>query len=426
MQQYMLALMLAAGTAALGCTGAGSPAPQGTGGPAEPQAKLPAVMNWASLDVGSATYLTHTAISHAVAGREKVTIRIIPSGSDVARNSMLIQKRVDFGVFGGASAYEGLVFMAGAPDQGPQPLRMAVPNYPATNTLVACAADIFGPDKDRAARREVDKTPMDIPKGTRFVFIENAFGFNHFTEGWLKYANFGPADFAWVPVASFGSAARTVIEGRADCYWTATNTAQNQDLGSSPRGYVPITLHKDAPRTQPEAWKRMIAHNPESVYGVATEGLNVSPEKPNYGNNAQFAGLETSADRDAGLVYAMVKAVYEAYDDFKEAAPGIKGFRPEVAAERHRDSLVPYHEGLVRYLKEKELWKPENEAYNQKLLQRETTLRRAWDRMLGEVAGKELKKEEFEDRWIAIRAEELKRDGLDPYYETVYWRVRTR
>jgi len=275
---------------------------------------------------------------------------------------------------------------------------------------------------------EVTKTPMDLPKGTRFNFIENSFGFNHSNEAWIAYAGLNPErDMQWVPVPSHGQSARTIVEGRSDCFWTATNTAQNQDLASSPRGYAPISLHKDAPTTQAEAWKRLMAVNPLTTYGVATEGVPpVSEKVQHYGNNSAFASIETSADRDAGLVYTMAKAIYEAFDDYKDAVPGVKGFRPEEAARRIKDSFVPYHEGLIRYLKEKNLWTPEAEAHSQMLLKRETALQRAWDRMLGEAAGKEIKKDDFEDRWMAIRAEELKKDNLPIYYEKVYWRVRTR
>lgn len=423
-----VALLVAGGLLAA-CNQAAPPTGGGTTGGQQPakEAKLPPVMNFASLDVGSANYLTHTALTHAISGRQKNTIRIIPSGSDIARLSMLNQNRVDFGVFGSVSAFEGVVFFAGGAELGPQPVRMAAPNFPATNTLIACAADIFGADKDRVMKGDVTKTVMDIPKNARFNYIENSFGFNQFTEAWLAYAGVVEKDINWVPVASFGSAARTVIEGRSDCYWTATNTAQNQDLASSPRGYAPIGLHKDAPTAQADAWKRLRAVNPEAVYGVATEGTPpTSTQIPNYGNNGQFAGIETKADRSPELVYAMAKALYEAYDDFKDAAPGIKGFRPEVAVERHLDSLVPYHDGLVAYLKEKGLWKDTNETHNQSLLKREKTLQRAWDRMLGEVSGKDVKKEDFEEKWMVIRAEEFKKDGINPYYEKVYWRLKTR
>lgn len=382
--------------------------------------KLPGVMNFASLDVGSANYLVHTAIAHAVSGREKNTIRIIPSGSDVARNSMLAQHRVDFGVFGAATTFEGLTLMASGPDLGPQPLRYAAVNFPDTNTLTACAADIF-PDKGASA-----KTPMDIPKGTRFNFIENSFGFNNSNEAWIAYGGHAKDDMKWIPVPSHGQSAATIIAGRSDCFWTATNTAQNEDLANSPRGYVPITLHKDAPTTQPDAWKRLKAVNPLSVYGVATEGVRpVSKEKPNFGNNASFASVETSAKVDANLVYAFTKAIYESYGDFKDSVPGVSGFQPKQALDRLKDSFVPYHEGMVRYLKEKDLWTADAEAYNQSLIRREQTLQRAWDRMIAEAAAKNVQKaEEFEDMWMKIRGEELKKDGLDVYFETVYWRSK--
>jgi TRAP transporter TAXI family solute receptor len=423
--RVIAAALAVAAVSAAACGGQAAPAGGGEAGSAK---KLPSVMNWTSLDVGSATYLLHTAIAHAVSGREKATIRIIPSGSDVARNSMLAQGRVDFGVFGYVTSFEGVVFAAGGPDLGPVPLRLVAPNFPPTNTLVACAADLFGADKDKVASGAISKTPMDIPKGTRFNYIENSFGFNNANEAWIAYAGMDPQkDVTWVPVPSHGSSARTIVEGRSDCFWTATNTAQNQDLASSPRGYAPISLHKDAPKTQAAAWKRLIAVNPTQNYGVATEGVPpTSAQIPNYGNNSQFNGLETLANRDADLVYAMTKAVYSAYDDFKDAVPGIKGFKAEEAIGRVQDAQVPYHDGLIRYLKEKNLWNAEAEARNQLLLKREKALQRGWDRMLGEVAGKDLKKEDFEDKWMAIRGEELKKDGLDPYWEQVYWRTKAR
>jgi len=422
---------VAPGLLALSALACGSQAPGAATGGAQQaggEVKLPQVMNFASLDVGSANYLVHTAMTHVIAGKTKNTIRIIPSGSDVARNSMIQQGRTDFGVFGAATTFEGLVFFAGGADLGPQPVRFVAPNFPDTNTLVACAADIFGADKDKVAKGELTKTPMDIPKGTRFNFIENSFGFNHSNEAWVAYAGLDPQrDVQWVPVPSHGQSARTIVEGRSDCFWTATNTAQNQDLASSPRGYAPISLHKDAPKTQAEAWKRLIGVNPLTVFGTATEGVPPVSEKiPNHGNNSAFASVETYANRDANLVYAMVKAIYEAYPDFKDAVPGIKGFQAEEAARRVKDSFVPYHEGLVRYLKEKSLWTPDAEAHNQMLLKREAALQRGWDRMLGEVSGKDVKKDDFEDKWMAIRAEELKKDGLATYYDRVYWRVRTR
>ncbi len=388
--------------------------------------KLPPVMNFASLDVGSANYLVHTALAHAISGREKNTIRIIPSGSDVARTSMLNQGRVDFGVFGAVTTFEGVVFMAAGPDAGPQTLRYVATNFPDTNTLTACAADLWPNEKDAIAKGSVIKTPMDIPKGTRFNYIENSFGFNNANEAWIAYSGSKRDDMKWVPVPSHGQSARTIVEGRSDCFWTATNTAQNEDLANSPRGYAPISLHKDATTTQAAAWKRLSAVNPTQVYGVATEGVKpVSKEIPNYGNNSAFASVETNSKVSTELVYAFAKSLYESFNDFKDSVPGIKGFTPESAIARINDSFVPYHDGLVKYLKEKNLWNATAEAKQQKLLAREKVLQRAWDRMLAESSQKNVTKtEEFEDLWMSIRAQEFKKDGLDPLWETVYWRTK--
>ena len=69
---------------------------------------------------------------------------------------------------------------------------------------------------------------------------------------------------------------------------------------------------------------------------------------PSYGPRAT---LVTSAKVDADLVYNLVRAVFENFEDFKNLHPAFQTLEPKQMV---RDGLtVPLHDGAVRYYKEK-------------------------------------------------------------------------
>ena len=80
--------------------------------------------------------------------------------------------------------------------------------------------------------------------------------------------------------------------------------------------------------------------------------------------NAMF----TRANMDPDIVYGVVKAIFEHSDEFADTHPAAKywnlNHRPVCLA-------VPYHEGAIRYFKEKGLWTEEAAAYQEKTLKRQ-------------------------------------------------------
>ena len=64
---------------------------------------------------------------------------------------------------------------------------------------------------------------------------------------------------------------------------------------------------------------------------------------------------------------------------------------------------VPFHEGAVRYLKEKGIWTAEDDAWNEKRTQRMNALVEAWESFKSENEG--LSEEDFAEAWMARRAE---------------------
>jgi len=83
--------------------------------------------------------------------------------------------------------------------------------------------------------------------------------------------------------------------------------------------------------------------------------------------NAMF----TSAGMDPDIVYGVVKAIFDHTDEFADTHPAAKYW-----SLKHRpvSLAVPYHEGSIRYFKEKGLWTREAQAYQDKMLRRQQGL----------------------------------------------------
>jgi len=83
--------------------------------------------------------------------------------------------------------------------------------------------------------------------------------------------------------------------------------------------------------------------------------------------NAMF----TPASKDPDIVYGVAKAIYGHSDEFADTHPAAKYWS---LTHRPVSLAVPYHEGSIRYFKEKGLWTKEAQAYQDKMLQRQKQL----------------------------------------------------
>jgi len=90
------------------------------------------------------------------------------------------------------------------------------------------------------------------------------------------------------------------------------------------------------------------------------------PNAINY-QSAMF----TAENQNPEVVYGVTKAILENTDEFADSHPSAKYW-----SVKHRPIClaVPYHDGAIRYYKEKGLWTPEAQAYQEKLLKRQAEL----------------------------------------------------
>lgn len=392
-----LSLLLAAGGALL----AALAPPAGAQG-----ARMPRTLVWTAYDVGSAGYSQAASIGHAMQQREGVTLRVIPAGNDVARQIPLLRRTAHFGALGNAVflSQEGVMDFA-TPEWGPQPVRIIGAAWAEFNTGAAsCAGDVG------------IKTVYDL-KGKRIAWVVGAPALNLNMTAFLAAGNLTWADVQKVEFPSWGASARAVIEGKADCFIASTNSGQVYELANSPRKYAPAAV--PGPQKDPGAWQRLKRWAPYFEPNLATIGAPpVSRETPHEGATYGYPIISTYDFQDAELVYRQTRMLYELFPDYKAAWPGNEGFALE--AQRLR-WVVPYHEGAVRYFRDKKVWTEEAERHNRELLRRQEVLAAAWSRAQDEAQKQKVGTAKFPELWMKIRAEELRKAGFEPYWEAKFW-----
>jgi uncharacterized protein len=361
--------------------------------PAAAQVKLPDTLAWSAYDVGSGGYNQAVAIGNALKQKYGVNLRVLPGKNDVSRTLPIRQGQVQFsanGVGGSYLAQEG-VYEFGARAWGPQPVRALLLNT-SDQLLTVVAA------KDSGI-----KTVADM-KGKRVAWVVGAPSLNQNITAILAFANLTWDDVKKVEFGGFGAAMDGVAKNQVDVAFSSSISGGAYAIAKSPRGLVyPIIAHADK-----EGWKRMNAIAPFFFPFMGTEGAELSKEKPAEAATYPYPVLMTYADRDNELVYSMTRAMVETYDGYKDGAPGNSGW----SSQRQNFAwVIPYHDGSIRYWKEAGLWKPEHQAHNDKLIERQKVLMAAW----AEVnKASHADDEAFKKAWSSARSGALRKAGFDP------------
>jgi TRAP transporter TAXI family solute receptor len=353
---------------------------------------LPATLAWSAYDVGSGGYNQAVAIGNALKQRYGVNLRVLPGKNDVSRTLPVREGQVQFsanGVGGSYLAQEG-VFEFGVKAWGPQPIRgLLLNNSDQVLTVVAA--------KDSGI-----KTVADL-KGKRVAWVIGAPSLNQNITAILAFANLTWNDVQRVDFGGFGAAMDGVINGQADAAFTSSISGKAYQLAKSPRGIVYPTI----PHDDKAGWARMNKTAPFFFPFMGAEGADLSKDNRVESATYPYPILMTYAKQDADTVYAMTRAMGETFPDYKDAAPGNVGW----AVERQNFAwVIPFHDGAIRYWKEKGLWKPEHQAHNDKLVQRQQVLADAWKAV---SAGSHADDKAFQQAWMKARADALTKAGFD-------------
>ncbi|MCB0486795.1 MAG: hypothetical protein KDC47_11430, partial [Flavobacteriaceae bacterium] len=136
-------------------------------------------------------------------------------------------------------------------------------------------------------------------------------------------------------------------------------------------------------------------------------GAGLTKEKPVWMMGYRYPMITVYAKTKADEVYAVTKAIAETYDVYKSAAPIMPRWDVKKAGTPPMDAA--FHDGAIRYLKEKGIWTADHQKWQDGALKRQKMLQAAWKEMMAkEPAAKGADTKKLQTLWVPRRAEVLK------------------
>lgn len=346
---------------------------------------LPGTMVWSVYDVGSTGYVEASAIADAMGRAYGTRIRLQPSGTSIGRVLPLRQGRASHGWLANELffAVEGIYEYA-SPDWGPQDFRSLCGRVNAFSVV--------------ATRESGITTPTDL-KGKRFAYVPANSSVNVKVEPILAFAGLTWNDVELVQFPSYAASLRALVEGRADAAGAAPAAAVLRELEASPRGISWVQL--DPANT--EGWKAAQRAVPFVEPLQETVGAGLSQASPAWVMGYRYPIITVKTDTSEEEVFALMKAVHETFDLYKDVNPIMTRWAMERAGTPPMDAA--FHPGAVRYLKEVGLWTPEADSWQTRTLRRHEAIQAAWREFL--PGARNQQGADFEAAWNERRAAAL-------------------
>lgn len=136
-------------------------------------------------------------------------------------------------------------------------------------------------------------------------------------------------------------------------------------------------------------------------------GAGMSKENPKAVMGYRYPMITVYADAKEEEVYAVTKAILDTYDIYRPATPVMEGWEISKAGAYTMDA--PFHDGAIRYLKEKGVWSADHQKRQDGIVKRQSLLRQGWAEMMAkEPAAKGADAAKLLELWTPRRAEILK------------------
>ena len=359
----------------------------GSAAQADSSVKLPKTMLWSCYDVGSTGYVHASAMADAFLKKYGIRTRLLPSGTSIGRIMPLTAKRVQVGWLATEAffAAEGTYDFA-AYEWGPQDVRVVLAHPTAHAVITTKVGGI--------------KTLKDL-KGKRVSWIPGNPSLNVKMTAYLAFAGLTWDDVKKVEFPSYGATGKGLIAGKVDAICGTVTAGLIYELDSTPKGayYPPFDPNDKA------AWARMLKIAPFLKPFTETIGAGLSKDNPAQLVQYRYPVGTVYADADPDMVYNLVKALDETFPLYEKAHASMPWWRADLAGVPPADA--PYHDGAIRYFKEKGFWTDAHQAWNDKAVARIKTLQNAWEKAVAEGQAKGLKSKAFKAFWMEERAKAL-------------------
>lgn len=202
------------------------------------------------------------------------------------------------------------------------------------------------------------KTVADL-KGKRIAYGKGMPGQRFWAEALVKAAGLKlDVDVSVIPTPDIVSPVTAIMEGRADAGAAATGMAAVTEASAKLKGvrYLPAA-------TSPEGIRIVEDSGPCEVCVAKKGPTGIAEDTPLVCMNTNILASKHLSEEAA---YRIVKTIW---DYNKELIPVHVAFRELTHAGMiHKKPVVPYHDGAIKFFKEKNLWTDELEKRQKELL----------------------------------------------------------
>ena len=343
--------------------------------------KLPDMIGLATLRVGSAAHVMGTALGEVFKEKTQVKIKVIPSGGGKSMMSLVRGSSVQFWIHSGSSMYDvqyGLTDFAES-GWGPQPIQMAWlgPAYVGMLTTKA--------HKDINKAADIKGKRVGVPQHSATVKLVQSF---------IAFAGLTWEDVVAVPLPGYTHQFKALMAGKADIAPVSNPlTATLLEVEASPGGLKWLPF----PHNDKEGWKRLQKISPQGVPGEVTIGPGLSAEKPLEAFMHAYAFVAYESENPE-LVYLMTKTIDQNLQRLHAMAAPWKVYTQKLALKTEGYPHV-YHQGAIRYFKEKGLWTSEHEKWNREQLEIQRKMQQAWKVTLDQASAEKWKPEKLRKYW---------------------------
>jgi len=381
-----LAIVMATVLVFIGCAKpAPTPQPTGTEG-------LPKELFFSCYDVGSTGYMQVSAFADAVLKKYGTRIRLLPSGTSIGRLIPLVSGKVSL-AGAGSEAYcstEGILDFA-TREWGPQDFRAAWASVNMWSVHVRGDSDVVKGEDLRGK-----KVGWVVAGPTNNVKTAAALAFWGMT--W--------DDVEKVKFPSYGACNEAVVEGLVTIGSTVPTASWAYKLEAMPGGIRYIEM----PASDVEGWKRL-----KAIYSYAEPwhcplGAGLSEQNRAWLPAYRYPQWLCYADTDPDYVYNLCKAVDETFDMYKDAHPLSPTWAPETSMLPPCE--VPYHEGTIRFMKEKGLWTAEHDAWNEARIKHLKEVQAFWEEVWDMPEAQGLKGAAWVKFWKEQRDKKFGKDSM--------------
>jgi TRAP-type uncharacterized transport system substrate-binding protein len=205
----------------------------------------------------------------------------------------------------------------------------------------------------------------DITPETRISFSPSSSFLISGIDALLAYNGMTREDATLVEVGNYGANTAVIPEGRADVTFTSPLSGPSYEAEAGPNSirWLPLPKRED----DPEAFARYRAFQPGYLPQEVEAGVTTA--KGVYMDHGYQAN-HVRGDEDPEFVYQLLKWMDENHDAYKDDFQHAHMMSIEnLVAFLDLGALQPLHEGAIRYLDEKGLWKPEYQERQDKLVE---------------------------------------------------------